>query len=660
MAALLPWRRRVTAVAASVTLLIEYAGATVSADPGLNFTADDECSVFDGADRDHCAFRALQLKATSIEKAAEGSSCATLEAPANNVCRSVVNWVFSGGGKYNNDAPSWFRDMRTIAGVDYRSASREDFQRLYFCAPPGGKTCGTPPCSCSKPPCNTCVANQARKKACSTDENSIACKPPKGPLDYKGMTWPTITVNGEQEKHIFAIGDWGGMDGSLNPIEGRPHVVAYKWGARPGPSVFPRTRWDLNHYEQLCSHKQFIACFNSRGDGPDCPESCGYVKDVDDQPQQLVANAVKDRAAISAPDYFLNVGDNFYWGGIEKNCGTPMDEISFTAHHQFDQIYESVYQADALQGKPWLSVLGNHDWGGRVFNNGWDQQIAYTWASERWVMPAPYYMTTADYPDQGFSIDFFMADSNFVDAKEPSEDSEHNLCGQKHNSPQANCGHVQGPESIESCPAYFQKLWQEQKVWLKAKLSASKATWQVMVTHFPCGEDGENQGFYRTLHQQYGLDLLVTGHRHDQELWLPDMHHKNHMGGLTCFVTGGGGGITSEATPNENITKDWYGEAQYGFYDLTVTKSYIKIESINWDGRVMQTATIGAAPQSVQTRSVPPVAAVHSAPKAASVPTQPVQEGGDADISPTEAATTTEESRRRRRRRRRRHQSHEK
>lgn len=39
---------------------------------------------------------------------------------------------------------------------------------------------------------------------------------------------------------------------------------------------------------------------------------------------------------------------------------------------------------------------------------------------------------------------------------------------------------------------------------------------------------------------------VLPGHRHDQELWQEDMWHKNHMG-VTCIVTGGGGGISSEA-----------------------------------------------------------------------------------------------------------------
>lgn len=297
---------------------------------------------------------------------------------------------------------------------------------------------------------------------------------------------------------------------------------------------------------------------------------------------------MQKRAALKNPQFFLNVGDNFYWGGIEKTCGTPMDQISFTAYHQFDQVYERVYTGPGFEGKPWLSVLGNHDWGGRVFNNGWDQQIAYTWASTRWVLPAPYWSTRAEFPDQNFSLDLFFIDSNYIDAKNSSLDSEHNLCGAEHNPPNASCSTIGGPSSIESCVHWFNALWATQQAWVEEGLAASKGDWQILVTHFPCGHE---QPWYRKLHLELGLDLLVTGHRHDQELWEP-LNSQNHMGGLTCFVTGGGGGISSEATPDPENTINWYGEGQYGFFDLTLNKTTVIVESINYNGTTVKATTL--------------------------------------------------------------------
>merc|ERR1711957_29113 len=84
------------------------------------------------------------------------------------------------------------------------------------------------------------------------------------------------------------------------------------------------------------------------------------------------------------------------------------------------------------------------------------------------------------------------------------------------------------------------------------------------------------------LHQSYGLDLLVTGHKHDQELWkgsktaLP----ASQLGGLTCFVTGGGGGITSEESPlkNHGMSHAWPNvNTQYGFFDMAVSKEKIRL-----------------------------------------------------------------------------------
>mmetsp|Transcript_130469 Transcript_130469/g.363523 ORF Transcript_130469/g.363523 Transcript_130469/m.363523 type:complete len:602 (+) Transcript_130469:65-1870(+) len=404
----------------------------------------------------------------------------------------------------------------------------------------------------------------------------MAMGPPPSALDYDGMAWPNMVVSGSGAHHIFAIGDWGGMDGSFEPGHGHHRIIAYPGGHTREPHVFPRTRWNKAHSYLLCDHKAFVACYSTHG-GWGCDPRCGYVEGVDDKAQVLVAAAFNRRAGTSQPKFVLNVGDNFYWGGLEVDCGTPMGASSLAQTHQFDVIFNSVYSGSV----PWLSALGNHDWGGFRFTNGWDQQIAYTWKSGRWVMPASYYSQHVDFPDSGFSVDVYVMDSNHEDAKTPSQDTEHNICS-THNKPDASC--PGGPSSLGECKDWFHSRWAKQQQWLAEKLGQSTADWQIVVTHFPCGLE---PAFFRRMHSDYGLDLLVTGHRHDQELWDP-----RRLGGLTCFVTGGGGGISSEATPNPMDKSNWYGEAQYGFYDLTISKEKLYIESVNYDGTVVKTAIV--------------------------------------------------------------------
>lgn len=417
-----------------------------------------------------------------------------------------------------------------------------------------------------------------------------AAGPPRTALGYKGMTWPTTHIKGTGTKHIFAIGDWGGMDGSLITQQGRPRIISYVGGHTAGPHVFPRKRYNKGHTKILCNSSQFAECFNTQGQT--CAKGCGFVLGVDTVPQFLVRDAMLQRAATSQPDYFLNVGDNFYWGGIEWNCGaSPMNQLSTTAHHQFDQVYEGMYNGP-LGSQPWFSVLGNHDWGGRTFFNGWDQQISYTWYSSRWVLPAPYYRTSVVYDDLGFSVDYFFLDSNMEDAR-GDDDEEHNLCSKKYNvyfdksmqSTPVSCAAADGPPSQPECQTWFWNLWSEQQRWMEAQIATSTADWQIVVTHFPCGIQAE---WFRMLHQKYGLDLLVTGHRHDQEMWA----NAPIYGGMTCFVTGGGGGITSESSPDPADKSDWYGEAQYGFYDMTISKDKILLQSINYDGTIVASSTV--------------------------------------------------------------------
>ena len=45
----------------------------------------------------------------------------------------------------------------------------------------------------------------------------------------------------------------------------------------------------------------------------------------DAHPQQDVAAQMLAKAATAKPRFILNGGDNFYFGGIDIDCGQPMD-----------------------------------------------------------------------------------------------------------------------------------------------------------------------------------------------------------------------------------------------------------------------------------------------------------------------------------------------
>jgi len=406
--------------------------------------------------------------------------------------------------------------------------------------------------------------------------------PPKMATSYNGIAWDEIDVSNMEEKtHVFAIGDWGGMDGSFEPGNGHIPIRAYPDCKLPGPHVFPRSR-------RNCPHMRYRDCYT---EGRECPHECGFMVGVDENPQLKVAEEFIARAAKNNPEYILNVGDNFYWGGIELDCGWPMGTIHENTAHQFNTVFEGVYNGPGLTGKKWLSVLGNHDWGGFKFTNGWDQQIAYTWESSRWVMPALYYSVKVNYPT--FTVEYFMIDTNVEDAKPVHEDPPHNICGQHHNPPGATCRQAGGPRDVQDCPGWFASLWQQQKVWLERGLAESTAGWQIVVTHFPCGFEPH---WFRSLNERFGLDLLVTGHRHDQELWHPNVRngYLGILGNLTCFVTGGGGGITSEDSMNPGaFSHGWPNvNTQYGFFDLTISQSDIFVESIDYNGNVVDSTFV--------------------------------------------------------------------
>lgn len=377
-------------------------------------------------------------------------------------------------------------------------------------------------------------------------------KPPDLATDLNGVQLPTTCFEDDSKglHHVFVIGDWGGVIDWYDKSKGFVH---------PPKTADHTTKAFSSHARKK-------------------------VKSSDDWAQYNVSKWFCNRAEESDPDFVINLGDNFYWGGLNVQCGGPMHQPQDPAF-QWSNVYEKMYHGTKVDGKQWLSILGNHDYGGFLFTNGWDQVIAYTWSkmefsTGRWMQPALYYATPIKYND--FSVDIFFVDSNVWDAFDYHATSGHNICGMSHNYQDATCG-ITGPMSVEQCAQWFKDLWDAEVKWMKDGLGKSSADWQFIATHFPV-EHGLDQ--WKDLATTFGVDLILTAHRHIQEVHGPD-DESNLVAPTAWIVSGGGGGITSEAEPTENGEDD-----QYGFMDLTLSKHEIKITAVSHGGQIRQTRCI--------------------------------------------------------------------
>lgn len=377
-----------------------------------------------------------------------------------------------------------------------------------------------------------------RHEACRS--RFVPPAPGKKAVDLNGVRLPDVCINGTGPTgayEVFVIGDWGGL--------------------------------------QEGGHKAVRAA-DHRKDGV---HKRDFVNGLDDVAQHKVAEVMEQRAVWVDPDYVINVGDNFYWAGVNQECGTSYEYSNFSS--QWQDIFEAMYAGNGLNGKQWLGVLGNHDYGGFLFTNGWDQAIKYTWMESesgpgRWMTPALFWRGRVRYPD--FSVDYFFMDSNIFDAIDPFRDVNHNICSIAHNKINATCALEGGPESTTDCPKWFRRLWDDQSEWLEWQLSASDADWQIVVTHFP---PSFGTSFWKRMASNYGIDLIITGHLHRQEIHVGK--EDNIVAPTGWIVSGGGGGVTSDWMPSHE------GDDSYGFMHLTLSKETITIRNVdhrNQDTRV--------------------------------------------------------------------------
>lgn len=132
------------------------------------------------------------------------------------------------------------------------------------------------------------------------------------------------------------------------------------------------------------------------------------------------------------------------------------------------------------------------------------------------------------------------------------------------------------------CPIWFAKLWTVQMDWLSANIARSTSLWRIAVTHFP-----PTWGMAEWhKHASDGIDLVLSGHVHMQQVHGPN-DPANPLKPMAWVISGGGGGITSEAIPDTEGDDD-----AYGFIDLTLTSKEIKIEAVSHGGYIRSTTIV--------------------------------------------------------------------
>jgi len=324
---------------------------------------------------------------------------------------------------------------------------------------------------------STCIGQPPRPKP---------ARPPT-PTALNGVEWPAMCID-KSNANFFGIGDWGG-DGAGAP--------GHTW-TNPG-----------------------------RCDG----ESSRPCQDADHWAQKYVARQMKLVAKHAKPDYVVNVGDNFYPGGITSGCqsgsrkgypgGINDSHPGKDPSGQWAHDFEAVYLDDPdLKGKPWLSVLGNHDYGGTGFHMGWDQQIFASWERDDWVMPSQFYFHKVQYRD--FAVQYFFLESNFADTD--VHDVHHCIC--------QGSGSCWQMADVAGCVSDLHSAWTKSKR-MVAKNWDATAEWHIVVTHFPPPTVfGDADIMKINSEKEGGIDLLINGHTHMQNCG------KDESTGMTWILTG--------------------------------------------------------------------------------------------------------------------------
>jgi tartrate-resistant acid phosphatase type 5 len=131
----------------------------------------------------------------------------------------------------------------------------------------------------------------------------------------------------------------------------------------------------------------------------------------------------------------------------------------------------------------------------------------------------------------------------------------------------------------------------KQANWIKSRVQASSAPWQVVVFHHPPFSSGSSGSttIMRWPFEQWGVDAVFNGHAHDYERILRDDDKDGKK--IAYFVSGLGGASKGSFSGTVQGSVFKY-NAEFGALFLTATDSQLSFEFRNVKGNVVDTYTL--------------------------------------------------------------------
>jgi len=246
----------------------------------------------------------------------------------------------------------------------------------------------------------------------------------------------------------------------------------------------------------------------------------------------------------------LNTGDNFYYCGIQDLNDTNIQP-------DYIKTFGNI-------NLPWISALGNHDYGYNV-----SAQLDLSSRIPNWVMPSRYYKQTYG------NVNIFVLDTNpCIQGYRSTDPAKWDPCGTEY----PTCTPYTNPIPCKFHENIISQSCSTQSNWLKKELdnlANNTSQWVVMIGHHPVYEIDDIT--LAGLIDSYA-DLYISGHIHLLATYTYNKHSK-------YVINGAGSMVYAGASLNTSVL-DWY-KQESGYARHHIQLDSIVTEFINSDGTLI-------------------------------------------------------------------------